>query len=210
MGNSRSDASAGSSLTELDDAELASRIARGDRDAAAALVDRHQGALRGFLRHLTRRPELADDLAQDTFLRVLQSAGRYDPRFPMRTWMFTIARRLWINVNRKADNRATASDFEAAASSDTGPEDLAARADDQRHTRDLLDKALAQLTPTQRQALILAHQQDMPLDQVAQVMDMPVNTIKSHLHRGRAALRNLLAAHHAPGSIEARSKDVTP
>src|SRR5437016_5467363 len=74
-----------------DDGELARLVTRGDRSAAAVLIDRHQPAVFGFLRKLTGRPDLAEDLAQDTFVRLLKNAHRYDPQYPMRRWLLTIA-----------------------------------------------------------------------------------------------------------------------
>lgn len=174
------------------DGDLARQVAAGDVRAAEALVRRHQRVVRSFLLRLCRRVDLADDLAQDTFVRALRHAGRFDDRHAMRTWLLTIARRLLINHARRADQRVEATEYAAAVSAEPGPEhDLLSR-EDQARMRARLDQALARLTEPQRTAVVLFHQQGLSLREVAQVMSLPEGTVKSHLHRGRAALRTLL------------------
>jgi RNA polymerase sigma-70 factor (ECF subfamily) len=180
---------------EPTDAELAVRAAAGDRAAAGGLIDRHQGAVRAFLRRLTGRPELADDLAQETFVRLLKHVGSYDPAHPMRRWLFTIARRLLINHSRKSDERVASTEYLGMSSESDNPTSTVARADDLRHARAALDRALAQLSPTQREVVVLYHQREMSVQDVAAAMEMPEGTVKSHLHRARAALRKLLEPH---------------
>ncbi len=174
------------------DAELAQRIADGDRTAAGVLVQRYQSMVRSFLIRLSGRDDVADDLAQETFIRVLQYAGRYDPKYPMRTWLFTIARRLWINHLRRGKHRKTVEPTWEQVSNERDPADAASRADRLSVTRQVLDTALMQLSEPQRPAVVLFHQQDMSMAEMAEVMKMPVGTVKSHLHRARAALRHIL------------------
>lgn len=173
------------------DAELAARIAGGDRDAAEKLIERHQPMVRGFLLRLTGRHDQADDLAQETFLRVLRYAHRYDPRYAMRTWLLTIARRLWINSLRR-QRKQSPMPIGEQESDEPSPASHAIRADQLSATRLLIDEGLKRLTEPQRTALVLFHQQEVSLTDAARIMGMPIGTIKSHLHRGRAALRRIL------------------
>lgn len=174
------------------DGELARQVAQGDRTAAEALVRRHQAVVRSFLLRLTGRRDLADDLAQDTFIRLLRHADRFDDRHAMRTWLLTIARRLLINHVRRADQRVKPTDYRGAMSDQASPEVQAMRTDQQAWMRDQLAAALAHLSEPQRTAVVLFHQQGLPLREVAVVMDLPEGTVKSHLHRARAALRQRL------------------
>ena len=174
------------------DAQLAQRIDGGDREAASELIGRYQGPIRGFLLRLTGRPDLADDLTQDTLIRMLQNAGRYDPQYAMRTWAMTIARRLWINFNRKAERRNVSGEFDHRPGNSPDPASVTSRNDELANMRQLLEDALQQLSESQRLALVLFHQQGLSVDEVAHVMEMPPGTIKSHLHRGRAAMRRIL------------------
>jgi RNA polymerase sigma-70 factor (ECF subfamily) len=177
---------------EPSDGELARRIAAGDRQAAAMLIDRHQAAVRWFLRRVTGREDLADDLAQDTFLRVLRHAGRYDARYPMRTWLFTIARRLSINQARARRERFMTHESETMADKRAGPAEAAVAADERDIVRRRVHAALTQLSEPQRAALLLVHQQGLQVEEVAAAMGLPVGTVKSHLHRGRESLRRIL------------------
>lgn len=175
-----------------DDGELAQLAAGGDKQAATELIHRYQGLVRRFLRRLTGRDDLADDLAQDTFVRMLNYADRYDPKYPMRTWLLTIARRLSINSGRRQGRMFTTEEFHGVQRTEEAPDLLAERADENRAQRAQLNRAMAQLTDSQRQAILLFHQQGLPVQEVAEVMGLPVGTVKSHLHRGRAAMKKLL------------------
>ncbi|MCC6581061.1 MAG: RNA polymerase sigma factor [Phycisphaeraceae bacterium] len=177
---------------EPDDAELARRTASGDRQAAGMLIGRYQAPVRGFLLRMCGRADLADDLAQETFLRLLHHADRYDPQYKMITWLLTIARRLWLNKLRQADRQMDGIDMGAMTSRRMDPAETVALEDQARRTREVLDRAVAQLTETQRTAVLLFHNQELSISEIAQVMRMPEGTVKSHLHRGRTALRKIL------------------
>lgn len=196
------------------DADLARSIARtGDRRAAEELVRRHQRPLRSFLFSLCRDTALADDLAQDVFVRALRHCDRFDPAYPMQTWLFTIARRLFISDRRRltverhhrrtlalasisaCNTDATVLRSDPVSSASSAPRDplrLAAQRDQRAALAGLLDRAIAQLSDPQRQSVILFHQQGLSVEDAATVMEMPVGTVKSHLHRARARLRELL------------------
>ena len=179
---------------EPEDGVLVRRAAEGDNEAASLLVDRYQATVRRFLFRLTGRRELADDLAQDTFIRMLRYADHYDPRRPLRTWLLTIARRLSINSGRRESRRKTVDDFSHLQSREADPAESAATVDSQTALRVELDHAMSQLTESQRQAVTLFHSQGLSVQEAAEVMGLPVGTVKSHLHRGRAAMRKLLEA----------------
>lgn len=171
-----------------DDARLARLAARGDRAAATALVERYQAPVRTFLRRLTPDPHLADDLTQETLIRMLRHAHHYDPNHAMKTWLLTIARRLWIDQLRKHARQGPTTSMAVEPVDQTGaPQPL-----DDADRRRVLDAALAQLSPLQRCAVVMFYQQQMSIEEVAAAMEMSTNTVKSHLHRARARLRELL------------------
>ncbi|MFI4860704.1 MAG: RNA polymerase sigma factor [Phycisphaerales bacterium JB063] len=191
-------------VTGDDDGTLARRIASGDREAAGDLVRRYQGMVRGFLRRVCYDRDAADDLAQETFVRALKYAHRFDPKYPMRTWLLTIARRLSINHGQKAKRRRGVPGVEAVRLEDpkaAHPPIETERAERVALSSKLLDAALKRLSEPQRLAIVMHYQQSMPLDEIATVLEMPVGTVKSHLHRGRKRMRELL---------EPREKDVMP
>lgn len=175
------------------DGELARRAARGDRNAAGELIERYQASVRSFLCRLCGDAALADDLAQETFIRMLRYAHRYDPQYAMRTWLLTIARRLWINQGARGRRAVTTDNFDTVHCTRPKPDEQVSKHDQGLADRARLDAALAQLTEAQRQAIVLFHQQELGVNEVADVMGVPVGTVKSHLHRGRAAMRKLLS-----------------
>lgn len=199
--------SAADGLAGCDDGALARRIAKGDRAAAGELVNRYQAMVRGFLRKVCFDRDAADDLAQETFVRALKYAHRFDPRYPMRTWLLTIARRLSINHGQKQKRRRGKSDqpsVEAVWVEDTKATAPSERSEQQERaelSRALLDKAMKRLTEPQRLTIVMHYQQSMPLEEIGDALGMPVGTVKSHLHRGRKRMRELL---------ESREEDVMP
>jgi len=174
------------------DGELAAAAAAGDREAASALIQRYHQPVRRFLRRLTGREDLADDLAQDTFVRMLRYADRYDPKYPMRTWLLVIARRLSIRHGQRQRRVMVVDQWDRADEKATGPAENVSRRDSNEVLRGKLDAAIAELTDAQRQAVVLFYQQGMSVQEAAEVMEVPVGTVKSHLHRARASMRKIL------------------
>ncbi|MFG0258126.1 MAG: sigma-70 family RNA polymerase sigma factor, partial [Phycisphaerales bacterium JB043] len=77
------------------------QAASGDKAAAERLIKAHQGSLYAYLLRMCGRPEFAEDICQDAFVRVLSNLDRFDPRYRFSTWLFTIAKRLYMNANQK-------------------------------------------------------------------------------------------------------------
>ena len=166
----------------------AQRGAAGDRDALRAIALAHQDAVYRLLLRLAGERELALDLAQDTFVKAFQAMPSFRAGAAMRPWLFKIANNLFLDHVRK---RQPASLEELAeAGEDPGAEDpqltrLGEGLD--------LAQALAQLPVTWRQALVLRHDDDMTYDQIADVLSVPIGTVKTWLYRGRERLKELLA-----------------
>ncbi len=182
-------------IQDSDEGQLAARVASGDITAAQELVRRHQASVRGFLRAVCYDRQAVEDLAQETFLRALKHAGRFDPKYPMRGWLLTIARRLSINHGDKARRRRTEPGIELCQL----PGDQADRPgrqieQEEQHelTRLALHDAMRQLTEPQRVTIAMHYQQGLPLEQIAGLLEMPIGTVKSHLHRGRQRMKELL------------------
>jgi RNA polymerase sigma-70 factor (ECF subfamily) len=144
---------------------------------------------------MSGRPEMAEDIVQDAFVRVLSNLDRFDPRFRFSTWLFTIARRLYLNAAQKSKPSYNTDIVDARAGLGGTPAHAAADADSDALIRDDLQRALLSLSIEQREILVLFHQQDWPIWLIAQHLEMPEGTVKSHLHRGRRRLRDALTAH---------------
>jgi RNA polymerase sigma-70 factor (ECF subfamily) len=173
------------------------KIARGlrERDTAllADLVERYQQRLVRYLLYLTGRRDCAEDLAQETWIRVLQRGSQYNGRQRFDPWLFAIARNLAIDHGRnKLKTVKTASlpdDRDAmllVPSSGPSPFEAAARSEDAMR----LAGRLQILSPLYREALLLRFQEDLSLAEIAQVVGTPVTTVTSRIYRGLEALRS--------------------
>ncbi|MHC4975601.1 MAG: RNA polymerase sigma factor [Planctomycetota bacterium] len=168
------------------------QAARGDKAAAGQLIKAHQGSLYAYLLRLCGRPEFAEDICQDAFVRVLSNLDRFDPRYRFSTWLFTIAKRLYMNANQKLKPMYD-SEIVGSRRGDSVQPDFKPIQDETREgVHDALQVALASLSEDQREIVLLFHQQNWPIHMIAEHKDMPEGTIKSHLHRARQKMRRVL------------------
>lgn len=181
-------------MTRAEELKIIRLAATGDHDAATALIQAHQRSLFGYLLRLCGRPDVAEDVVQEAFVRAISNIDRFDPRFRFSTWLFTIARRVYLNASVRSkpayDSELVGRHEGTAADPTRGVED----GESLDHARDALQRALLGLSLVQREVVILFHQQDWPIWLVAQHLELPEGTVKSHLHRGRRRLRELLEA----------------
>ena len=178
---------------ETETAKIARGLRERDMELLADLVERYQRRLVRYLLYLTGRPEYAEDLAQETWIRVLQRGGQYDGQQRFDPWLFAIARNLTIDYLRKKRKAvatvALPNDRDAMLlfpSSDPSPFEAAARGEDAMR----LAGRLQILPPLYREALLLRFQEDLSLAEIAQVLGAPVTTVTSRIYRGLAALRS--------------------
>ena len=185
-----------SGMTRSEERTLIEGACAGDHVAAEKLIRAHQGSLYAYMLRQCNRPEVAEDIVQDAFVRALTNLERFDFRFRFSTWLFTIAKRLYVNACQK-HKPAYDSDV-VGAFEGRGHLPEAPTIDDEvtRNAKLALREALLSLTEEQREIIVLFHQLDWPISLIAEYMDMPEGTVKSHLHRGRQKMRRLLADHH--------------
>jgi RNA polymerase sigma-70 factor (ECF subfamily) len=178
---------------ETEMAKIARGLRERDMGLLTDLVDRFQHRLVRYLLYLTGRREYAEDLAQETWIRVLQRGSQYNGRQRFDPWLFAIARNLAIDYlrnKRKAVEAASLPDDRdeilLVSSSAPSPFEAAAR------SRDAIRLAgqLQILSPLYREALLLRFQEDLSLAEMAQVLGAPVTTVTSRIYRGLAALRS--------------------
>jgi RNA polymerase sigma-70 factor, ECF subfamily len=176
-------------MTKAAELRLIRLASRGDLDAATTLIKAHQGSVTAYIRRLCGKEDLAEDVVQEAFARVLLNLDRFDPTYRFSTWLFTIARRLMLNITAKMHPMYDSERVDAATSSRAETESLAERAEVNGKTKDLLERALMSLPPDQREVVVLFHQHDWPISLIADQLDLPEGTVKSHLFRGRIRLR---------------------
>jgi RNA polymerase sigma-70 factor, ECF subfamily len=173
------------------DEQLAHGVQAGRASDLALLVERHHSPLLGFLYRLTGgdRP-LAEDLAQETFLRLLRGIHQFQPARPFKPWLYAIA----VNVSRdhykSADARHTdslAEDYDAPDPRTPMEATLAAEQWQQ------VAKAVGTLPLHQREVVVLRYADDLPLNEIAAILRLPVGTVKSRLSLALGRLRAQLA-----------------
>lgn len=173
----------------MTDSELIARVlVSHDHAAFGDLVRRHQSAVRHFLRHLTGGDAaLADDLAQETFVQAWHKLTRFRGASGFSTWLLGIAHNQWRNARRK--QRTVSVEPEHLATLEPVPS--FAPLSDLRHD---LDHALRALADEERTALHLCYQQSLSHPEIAEVLQWPLGTVKTHISRGKDKLRPLLAS----------------
>jgi RNA polymerase sigma factor (sigma-70 family) len=169
--------------------ELIARIASGDRDALTELYHRERQPLFAYIVHLTANVEIAEEVLQDTFVAVWKSAGDFAGRSRARTWLIGIARRQAHNTLRR--RTLPRADIAAAAhlpGTLPEPEERATTA----AAREEVVAAMAHLSADHREALVLAFAHDLSYQEMADVLGIPVGTVKSRLNGAKRALKALL------------------
>jgi RNA polymerase sigma-70 factor, ECF subfamily len=181
-------ATSGDATTDVD-GDLARASRRGDRDAFGRLVARHERAVYGLCLRLLGQREEARDAAQEAFVRAYESLGSYDPTLAFRPWLLRIARNRCLDLRRRAAVRpATASLEEVAAAADreaVAADERLVRAEGQER----LQAAIARLPDDQREALLLFHHDQLSYREIAVVLEAPLGTVMTWLHRARRRLR---------------------
>ncbi len=178
-------------------AEIAARLKTGDPLLLDQLIVEYQHRLLRYLLYLTGNRELAEDLFQETWMRVLVRGGQYNGNARFDTWLFTIARNLLIDFRRR---RTMASLEEMSEGADENRPFEVASAEPTpfdncllRQNSELVAEALLTLEPLHREVLVLRFHEELALEEIASVTGAPLSTVKSRLYRGLAALRPRVA-----------------
>lgn len=179
-------------MDRIEERRLIKRAAKGDHAAAEIFVRTYQHSVYNYILRMCGRPDVAEDVVQEAFVRALTGLDRFDPRFRFSTWLFVIARRVYLNLIQKHRPDSNSELVEARSAPERLPETPLARSEATESIRDSLQAALLGLPADQREVLILFHQQEWPIRVIAQHLGIPEGTVKSHLHRGRKRLRLLL------------------
>ncbi len=167
---------------KMDDRALVETLRSGDPRAPGLLFDRFHGVVFGLCLRMMRHRQDAEDLVQETFLRALGGIGGFDLDRPLRPWLLGIAaNRCRTALGRRSRRPVTAESVEESVDHRPGladPDDLASE----------LERALGRLRPEYRVVFVLFHEQGLPYEEIAQVIDRPIGTVKTWLHRARAEL----------------------
>lgn len=183
----------------LDDIELMTRVREGDAEAFAMIVERHQHRVVGTIAKMLGSVTEAEDVAQQVFLRVWRSAPRWKPTAKFTTWLLTITRNLVFNEVRRQKRSRTSSLDEESEQNMPEREDVSVISPAQelanRELEQVIDAAIAELGEQSRMALILRRYEELPYEEMAEILGTTVPAVKSLLFRARTELRARLSAY---------------
>ncbi len=186
-------------MNEKTDEQLIANYRAGDEKALNELIARHLKSVYNFVYRIARNVQDAEDITQETFVKMWKNLKRYDQGQNFKTWLFTIARNTALDALRKKKNFVF-SDLEIASGENPFldtladlaplPDELAVRAEKQT----LFGNALGKLSPAYQEVFALHHESDLTFDEISARLGKPINTVKSQYHRALLTLRKLLSA----------------
>jgi len=200
------------------DAALMLRAKDGDMAAFEELVEKYKQPVLNLMFRMLHDLSEAEDLAQTVFIRVFQSASRYEPSAKFSTWIYTIARHLCLNeIRRRSRHPAISLD----SSQDDDEEAAPRQFEDQRSStapqamlhRELeakIQQALDQLPEKQRLAVLLCRQDELSYEQIAAILGLSLSATKSLIHRARETLKFKLKPYLQSGAWQEESPETTP
>ncbi|HEY8470623.1 MAG TPA: sigma-70 family RNA polymerase sigma factor [Longimicrobiales bacterium] len=186
----------------LTDQEVVARAREGREAAYRELIGRYERPVFSLIYRLVRDREQAEDLAQETFIKVLNALDRYDPSYKFSSWIFKIAHNTALDQLRRkgpevlsldgSPHARDASEVSAttltAVAADEDPEAYASNRELGRE----IEAAIATLRAEYRTAILLWHVEGRPYEEIAEIMGVPLGTVKTYIHRGRNELRQRL------------------
>ena len=181
-------------LAALDDGSLFARARAGDGDALTCLVDRHKDALVNYVTRLSGCRDRAEDVAQDTFLRLLERSARYVEQGMLRPYLFRIATNL-VRTGQRREQRWRLLRPKLVASNGTRVEPAQVSALERQELGALLARSLQAVPLKYRAPLVLRDVEEWSYAEIADLLNCKTGTVKSRIHRGRAMLRTLVAPH---------------
>lgn len=185
-------------LKKMSDEDLMAKFQSGYEEAFNLLVERYQDRLHNFLYGYTHDHQDCEDLVQETFFRVFRSRHSYKPIAKFSTWMYTIAVNLAKSLYKKKKRMTKVTIHKDPDDSEDRPmklEDNGILPDDSLHEKmcvDELEQALMELSDDFREVVVLRDLQQLSYEEISEIADLPMGTVKSRINRGRAKLQEQL------------------
>lgn len=191
-----------SGLSAATDQEVVELARKGEEVAYRELLRRYQRPVFSLIYRMVRDRELAEDLAQETFVKVLKALDRYRPEYKFSSWVFKIANNASIDHLRRKELDTLSLEGGPDATTPERVEATALQLGDQaespldeleaRELGSTIEKAIGCLRPEYRSCIILRHVEGRPYDEIAGILDLPLGTVKTYIHRARAELKECL------------------
>lgn len=185
------------SNSDKGDADLAVKVQKGDQDAYGRLVERFQTRVYSFCYQFFRDSSIATEMTQETFIRAYRYIKKYDSKRKFSTWIYSIARNICIDEKRKMDRSRTVPIDEVNPSHiQPGPQGQhrmdPSQISQQIEDRLLLEDAIARLPEKYRAAIILCYFQELPYQEVAEILGLSLNLVKVRIFRAKKQLLEIL------------------
>ena len=189
-------------LENLPDADVVALAQEGREEAFREIIRRYERPVFSLVYRMVRDRELAEDLSQDAFIKVLNHLDKYRPEFKLSSWLFKIANNVAIDHLRKKQIPTVSIDGSPHASSqseieatrfdvDSGSEN-ALQEMEARELGGAIERAIAKLRPEYRSCIMLRHVEGRSYEEIAATLDLPLGTVKTYIHRARHELREAL------------------
>jgi RNA polymerase sigma-70 factor, ECF subfamily len=179
--------------SDADDVQLMQLVSKGDTAAFEKLIERHQILVAGTIARMLGSNSDVEDIAQQVFIRVWKSAGRYVPRAKFTTWLLKITRNLVFNELRRSKRRAQVPLQTESSADDLPLKDEATATPDasllESELRQAIEKAILELPESQRMAIVLRRYENLNYEQIGEILGLSVPAVKSVLFRARTELR---------------------
>lgn len=179
-------------ITRSDELRLIAKAKRGHAESFRALVEANKERLFSYVWRMLRNHHDAEDVCQTAFVRAYESLNSYSENYAFSTWLFTIAYRLCLNSLRKKRAQACDLDFAQLGGSEPDVAVSLAGSEEATRMREQIWDAVEQLTPPQKTAVLLFYREGLSCQEIGAVLGIPQVTVKSHLHRAREKLREIL------------------
>jgi RNA polymerase sigma-70 factor (ECF subfamily) len=189
-------------LANLPDADVVALAQKGREAAYRELLRRYERPVFSLVFRMVRDRTIAEDLAQDTFVKVLNHIDRYRPEFKFSSWLFKIANNVAIDHLRKrqldtvsmdgSPHAGTAAEIEATSFELADQSESALQEMVSRELGSAIERAISHLRPEYRSCILLRHVEGRSYEEIAATLDLPLGTVKTFIHRARHQLRELL------------------
>jgi len=189
-------------LSGLSDPEVVQQARKGSEAAYRELLTRYERPVFSLIFRMVRDRETAEDLSQETFIKVLNNLDRYSPEFKFSSWLFKIANNLTIDHLRRrrvntisiegAPDAVTAESAKATSIAVVSGDESPLEELESRELGSAIESAIGKLRPEYRACIMLRHVEDKSYEEIAEIVKLPLGTVKTYIHRARHELRAAL------------------
>jgi len=189
-------------LSSLSDPAVVTQARKGSEAAYRELLTRYERPVFSLIFRMVRDRETAEDLAQETFIKVLNNLDRYSPEFKFSSWLFKIANNLTIDHLRRrrvdtisiegAPDAVTAESARATSIAVVSAGESPLEELESRELGSAIERAIGKLRPEYRACIMLRHVEDKSYEEIAEIVKLPLGTVKTYIHRARHELRAAL------------------